>query len=742
VTATATRRRMRELPAWAVSISLVLGALVFGELLTFFGDAPIVPWPVLVMALIEGSVGALLAVAVVLIYRANKLITFAHGAIAAAGAVGMYTLIGEGFSYWLVIPLTLAASVTASALLEAGLLRRFATSPRLVATIATLAGGQIFLAAAFFIPQWRFDVNILNATLEDLQRLPGVPVHFPNAWQHNSGSITFTADHVVALVVSLLTLTAVGMFLRFTTAGTAIRGASENSERVALLGVSMGSLGTFVWVIAGLLAGLSTVLGEPLHNGSLITIAAGGAAGGISVMLRGFAAGVLARMERISIAVSASIAIAILDQAINWTTRRAAAADVALFIIIAAVLLIQRRGLSRVEESAATSWSAAEEIRPVPAILSALPTVQSAKRWAYTALVAAILITPFALSPSQMVTATTYSIYAIVAVSLVVLTGWGGQISLGQFGLVAVGASTSGLLRASFSVPFPIAMLVAALVATGVAVLLGLPALRIRGLYLAVTTLSFALVMSTFFLDANRFHALVPQKLNRPSLLFIDFKDDRSFFFLCVIFLVLTVLGAQGLRKTRTGRVLIAARDNESAVQSFGISLVRTRLATFALAGFIAGLAGVLLATQQQGVHPGQYNAGMSIEMFLMAIIGGLGSVAGVVTGAIYLGAGALFLHGPIGALLAAGGGVLVVLVAYPAGLGGLLFAARDAFLRRVAIREKIFVRSLLGDVRDLDSERSRAQLAPKPAPEETYELDSHIREAGVSQRSKGWVYG
>lgn len=740
---TAVRKQRRgEWPAWLVCVLLVGGALGFSQFITLFNDVSVIPNPVLVNNLINGTVSALLAVAVVIIYRGNKLLTFAHGAIASAAGVLMFTGVGEGWSYWIVAPLTLVVAGAASALLEAGVLRRFSNSPRLVATIATLAGGQILVALAFLVPQWRFDVNIFSADFEDLQRLPNTPVHFPNDWSRTWGSVPFTADHIVAFIAATVALIGVGCFLRFSTAGTAIRGASENAERVALLGISMGSLGTLVWVLAGVLAGLSTLLSEPLDKGTLITAAVGGSSAGVGVLLRAFAAAVLAKMERVSVAVAAAIAITFADQAIFWVTHRAAAADVLLFIGICIALLIQRRNLSRVEEAAATAWSAAEEIRPVPKVLSALPSVQSAKRWVLTIGTLVLIGFPFALSPSQLVTATTYGIYAIVAVSLVVLVGWGGQISLGQFALVAVGACAGGLFQASWHLPFPIAMLLAALVAAGVAVLLGLPALRIRGLYLAVTTLAFALFMSSYVLVPDRFGSLVPAKLNRPELLFIDFNDDRSFFFLCLGFLILTILGAQGLRKTRTGRVLIAARDNEAAVQSFGISLVRTRLATFALAGFIAGIAGVLLAAQQQAVRPEQYHPGQSITMFLMAIIGGLGSVSGVVMGAIYLGGTALFLKGAIGAIFAAGGGVLIVLVALPQGLGGLVFAARDAFLRRVAIREKIFVRSLLGDVRDLDSERTRAQLAPKTAPESKYEIDSQIQDAGKSQRSKGWVYG
>jgi branched-chain amino acid transport system permease protein len=733
--------RRAELPSWLLSVLLVAGAAAVSEFLTLFNNAPLIKAGVFTDALINGLVTALLAVAIVLIYRGNKLLTFAHGAIASAAGVIMFSLAGDGWSYWAVVPATIAAAAAASALLEAGVMRRFANSPRLVATIATLAGGQLFVALAFLFPQWRFGVNILSADIEDLRELPNVPVHFPNGFHKTWDHVAFTSDTIVAGVVAIVALGAVGAFLRFTTAGTAIRGASENSERVALLGISMGSLGTLVWVIAGVLAGLYTVLNEPMHSGSLATVAIGGASG-VGVLLRGFAAAVIAKMERVSVAVSAAVAITILDRGIFWVTHRATTSDVALFVVICVILLVQRRNLSRVEDAAASAWSAAEEVRPVPAVLKALPTVQSAQRWAIGLGLFAVVGFPFIMSPSQIVTSTTYTIYAIVAVSLVVLVGWGGQISLGQFALVAVGASASGAFQASWHLPFPIAMVLAAFVAAGVAILLGLPALRIRGLYLAVTTLAFALVMSSYVLVPDRFAALVPPKLNRPEFAFVHFKDDRSFFYLCVAFLVLTVFGALGLRKTRTGRVLIAARDNETAVQSFGISLIRTRLATFALAGFIAGIAGALLAVQQQAVRPEQYTATQSITMFLMAIIGGLGSVAGVVTGAIYLGACTLFLKGAIGALFAVGGGVLVVLVAVPQGLGGVVFAARDAFLRRVAIREKIYVRSLLGDVRDLDSERSRAQLVPKPAPEPKYEIDSQIREAGKSQRTKGWVYG
>lgn len=722
-------------------VGVLAVAVVVSQLMALaFGQHALIPWAFMAESAVYGCVSALLAVAIVLIYRANRIITFAHGTLATSASMLMFVLLGEGWSYWAAIPFTIACTTAAGALIEVGLLRRFATAPRLVVTVVTLAAGQVFVVGAFLLPLWRFDVNLIKASIEDLARLPREPVEFPIDWSWKWAPITFTSKHLVAVVVSLVVLAAIGVFLRYTTAGTAIRGAAENSERVALLGVGMGALGTLVWVIAGVLAGLTAVLGQQLSGSSLATLSLSVGAG---TLLRALAAAVLARMERVGVAVAAAIGIAVFDRAVYWVTNRTATSDLVLLGIIAVALLVQRRRLSRTEESATTTWDAAEEIRPIPEILTRLPSVQAGRRWAFGVVAVLALGFPWAMSPSEVVIGATYATYGIVLVSLVVLTGWGGQISLGQFGFVAAGASVGGALTASVGLPFPIAMLGAALAGAAVAIVLGLPALRIRGLYLAVTTLGFAVVMSTFVLDIKRFPALVQEKLTRPQLGPIDFNDERAYFYLCLGCLVLAVLAAQGLRRTRTGRVLIAARDNERAVQSFGVSLVRTRLATFALSGFLAGGAGMLLAHQQLAVQPEQYEAGQSIDMFLMAIIGGLGSVTGVLTGAVYIAIVSVIFDEGLWPIVAVSGGVLVILVAYPAGLGGVLFSIRDAWLRRIAIREKIFVRSLLGDVRDLTSERSRAQLTPKPAPEPTYELvDSEIRSAGESQRAKGWVYG
>src|SRR5205085_10852484 len=132
--------------------------------------------------------------------------------------------------------------------------------------------------------------------------------------------------------------------------------------------------------------------------------------------------------------------------------------------------------------------------------------------------------------------------------------------------------------------------------------------------------------------------------------------------------------------------------------QAFGISHVRTRLITFAISGFMAAGAGVLLASHAHTVSPGAFTPDQSIQIFLTAVIGGLGSIQGALLGAVYFAVVNFFVHGVVGQLLASSIGVLVVLYVLPGGLGALAYQVRDAVLRRVAIRRRIWVPSLFSD--------------------------------------------
>jgi branched-chain amino acid transport system permease protein len=231
-------------------------------------------------------------------------------------------------------------------------------------------------------------------------------------------------------------------------------------------------------------------------------------------------------------------------------------------------------------------------------------------------------------------------------------------------------------------------------------------------------------------------------RVNRPVFLFIKTEDNRAFYYVCLVGLVLAVWAATGLRRSRTGRVLIAMRDNERAAQSYGVNLVRTRLLTFALSGFMAAAAGVLFVVHEGALDAESFGPNASIQIFLTAVIGGLGSIQGALLGALYFALVNFLVDGEIGRLFASALGVLVVLYAFPGGLGSMAYAARDAVRRRIAIRRRIWVPSLLTDSAAAAGATDRVPLADKPeAVEPRYRQPSRIRTTGASQSGPGWRY-
>ena len=242
-------------------------------------------------------------------------------------------------------------------------------------------------------------------------------------------------------------------------------------------------------------------------------------------------------------------------------------------------------------------------------------------------------------------------IYAVIALSLTMLTGWAGQVSLGQFGLVAVGALVAAHLGTS--VPLPLVMLYGGAVTAVVAILVGLPALRMPGLFLAVTTLAFAIFMQNAVLATPCMTVPRHQQdaLHRPAEPGLHLYEpaqsssasawprsgpspgSRSACWSCPIFMV------RIWRDKGVARRLVAVRDNELGAAAMGIPVLRTKLLAFALSGFMAGYAGVCLAfaTQQINNTDITFDPTTSFVIISMVVIGGLGSIPGAILGALYL---------------------------------------------------------------------------------------------------------
>lgn len=691
---------------------------------------------VLGYATVFGLADGLLAVGIVLVYRATRVINFAQAAFGVVGAALFYELMTyTGFSYWEALPCGIAASALLGALTELLVIRRFFNASRLVVTVATIGVAGAMSAIAGYVPDMLGDSNFV----------PGQPSTPLTRLHWQVSPVVFTGDDLLLVVVAVAAFIGLAVFLRVSRAGVAVRGAAENADRASLLGINTRTLSTLVWTMAATLAGLAAVLQVPIDGYSSTT---SGSSIGTGTLLLALLPAVIAGMDNLPTAVVASLATFVFQEVVFFITNTTDAVDLAQLLAIVAALVIRRQKLSRVDESATSSWAATEEVRPIPAQLANLPVVRTGVRRLAIAFGIVVLGLPFVMSDSQTSLWTSFLIDGIVIISIVVLSGWGGQVSLGQWAILAVGAVIGGGLYSVTHMPFLLALLVGSLAGSVAAVILGFTALRVRGMYLAVATLAFAQAMSTLGVNSRYLGSLVAPNIDRPSFLSIKTTDDRVFYYVCLAALVLMWWAAIGLRRTRTGRVLIGLRENERTAQALGVNLVRTRVATFALSGFMAAFAGVLLAVDERTVSPYGYTPDLSVQIFLAAVIGGLGSIQGALLGGLYFALVDFINIGPLGQLLASSVGALIVLLFFPGGLGSIAYSARDAVLRRIAIRRRIWVPSLLPDRMLLGGGADRAPLLPRSPsagePEEVpvhYRLPSRIRVAGGSQRGRGWTF-
>ena len=230
------------------------------------------------------------------------------------------------------------------------------------------------------------------------------------------------------------------------------------------------------------------------------------------------------------------------------------------------------------------------------------------------------------------------AISAVGAIGLNILTGLTGQISIGVGAFLGVGGYTSAILTSTYGLSFWIALPIAGIVTALIGGVFGIPALRLKGLYLAIATLA-AQVIILFVI--SRWDSLTGgtagMVLSRPTIGEYSLSSNTGYYYLCTIILLLTVMYATNLIRTRTGRAFLAVRDRDIAAQIMGINLFKYKVMAFAISSFFVGIAGALLAHYTMIVSPELYSFHVSIEYLAMILIGGLGSVFGSILGAAFI---------------------------------------------------------------------------------------------------------
>lgn len=264
-------------------------------------------------------------------------------------------------------------------------------------------------------------------------------------------------------------------------------------------------------------------------------------------------------------------------------------------------------------------------------------TRHSGDRFWYALLLIALVCAPFALPEYWLAQLTFVFIYAIVAVGLMLLAGFTGQFSLGHAAFMGVGAYTEAWLVAK-GWPLPLSLAAAMALSASVGVVVGLPALRVKGMYLGIATLSFGFIVEEVL---SRWESVTGGNAGKsvlpPALFGRPLDGAEAFYFLCLVCLLGSTLAVVNLLRAPTGRAFVAIRDSEVSAQSMGIQLARYKSMSFAISAALAGLGGALYAHKIQFISPEQFSLLQSIDLLLMVVIGGLGSMHGAFLGAIFL---------------------------------------------------------------------------------------------------------
>lgn len=608
-----------------------------------------------------GGAYALLAIGVVTIYRGTGVPNFAQGALAMMGAYTFYTLRDSaGWGTVSALLAALAVGVLLGVAFHVLVLRQLRDAPVLAKVIATLALLTLLQGLALL---W-FDVTTttpVGALPASTMRLLGVSVF---------------SDRVWLAAIAAATATILGALSYTTRTGLAVRAIAENRKGAQLQGYSPDALSMLTWGLGSGLAALAGVLVSPLSglDANALTL----------LVVPVFGAAVIARFSSYTLAVLGAFGIGAAQSILQgysqpgawweilWKGAGRAEAFPALLIIL--VIFVSGRIIpSRGEASLGRM-----PLSPRPHHVNAFAAVGVG--------VGGVLISVMSRSWLSSLTAT--MIAAIVALSLIVITGFAGQISLGQMAFAGASGLAVARLGSDLGVSFVLAVLLGGLVAAVLGVVIGMPSLRVRGPSLAIVTLSAAYVLQrVVFQNSAAIGGGGFARVPAPSLFGLEL-GHRGFALTVLAVLTALSLAVSNLRRSRTGRRLLSMRENERAAAAAGISVPRLKLQAFALSAFVAGIAGALLSYQGQVFAEQRFTVFESLFAVIAAYIGGIGMVAGAIVAGLATSSG-LFakLLSELGIhefhRVIAGAGLLLAIQLHPDGLASTAAHLRSRRLLR-----------------------------------------------------------
>ncbi len=593
----------------------------------------------LLLGLGAGSVYALLGLGMVLKYRSTGVIDFAQGAIAMFGAYVFLSLRSDGVLQlpWIVLPHELSLSSSGMGVVPAA---------AITLVYGTLLGLVVFLAV--YRPLLRAaPLTKVCASVGVMLALQAIAVinfgttakSAPSVLPSESitfGAVSFPSDRLYLAVIVVVVAVVLSLVYWRTRFGLSTRAGAENETGAALIGISATGIAARNWMIATLLATASGILITPISSVdptsyTLFVVPALGAVliGRFQSFWRTAAAGLVLGVVQSELIKLQSVW--------SWLPRQGLADGVPFIIILITMTLSARRLGARGSTGTLRNPSLGRPSRPVATSL-------------ITFVFGAVLLV--ALHGSLRAAFMASLITMCMCLSLVVLTGYVGQVSLAQMSFAGVGAFVLSHLSQNLGVPFPFSLIVSALAVVPLGVLIGLPALRVRGVNLAVVTLAAAAAMDALVFSNTGFSGgLGGRSVGSPSLFGLDLGISKGHDYPRIVFgvLLLVIVTFVGycvarLRTSATGRMLVAVRSNERAAAAVGIRVAPVKLYAFALSSFIAGLGGGLLAYEQGTVSSASFTVQTSLSLLAVAYVAGIGRIAGAVIAGLMFASDGLFV--------------------------------------------------------------------------------------------------
>ncbi len=601
-----------------------------------------------VIGITLGGIYALAAIGLVLIYRVSGVLNFAQGAVSMFSAFVAYQ-VSTVMGYPAAVGL-LAAIVAGGAIgyvIERFTIRPLAGRSALSKVVVTIGWLLVLQTAAGLI--WGQTAYHRPVQLASIQGFT-----FPGT------SVVVGWDEFTTIVVALGLAFGTAAVLRWTTFGTSMRAVADDPDAARLWGINVNRVMAVSWVAGSAMGAIAGVLITPRINFDPISLTI--------VVIDAFTAALIGRLTSLPWTVVGAMFLGLAETYPRIFSSNAGAGHAVTFALVLLTLAILFRPGARLVQRI----SAAREYAPVPATDNA-----PVRRVVAGMGIGIGIVVPLLLSSYYQSLAAYSLIVGLIVLSLVVLTGLVGQISFCQYSFAAIGAFTVGSLVGGHGWSFWPALLLGVVFSIGVGVLVGIPALRLSGLFLGILTIAVALFFDKFLLAPGTWDSfsggISSWTLGRPSFVGISLEGAYAFYLFTLGAFLVAVLAVWNLSRSKTGRMLRAIRNSEIAAATSGVNVTAWKLTAFGVSAGLAGLAGGLLAPAIGSVSAGAFGFQQSLAVVAIAIVVGVRSVGAAAVGGIFLIFGPeLLTHTPLSTLwfpLIVGSILIVQVILTPQGV-------------------------------------------------------------------------